>query len=383
MDNLTHSFIGLAASKAGLERLSSGTTLLCVLAANAPDADIVTLVSGRWAYLQHHRGITHSIVGTFALALALPLIFYLVDLLWARIRKGAPKVKLRGLLIASILVSATHPLMDWTNNYGVRFLLPWNSQWFYGDLVFIIDPLLWMALGGSVFLLTSKTKLQIVAWFALGLVTSYLVFFGPSDRGGLSNPIFLRAAWFSGLVALVVLFMQQAGKRWGERIPITAFAVVACYLAGLFFVHILAVRQAQFEAATIAAQSNEQVIKVAAMPTLANPLNWLVVAETDRAAYRFPMSLTGASRGSSVIRYEKPQGLSARATGEASEDSRAKVFLGFARFPIVKVVGLDCATQTLVQFADLRYTEPGRDRGTFSLELPVDCPATDVKPGSK
>src|SRR5258705_2126318 len=76
MDNLTHSLIGLAASKAGLEKLSPGTTTLCVLAANAPDSDILVLIfGGRWAFLHHHRGITHSIVGTAALALMLPLIF--------------------------------------------------------------------------------------------------------------------------------------------------------------------------------------------------------------------------------------------------------------------------------------------------------------------
>jgi inner membrane protein len=85
MDNLTHSLVGLAAAKAGLERLSPGATTLCVLAANSPDADIVTLIfAGRWAFLQHHRGISHSIVGAFALALALPLIFYLSDVLLAR-----------------------------------------------------------------------------------------------------------------------------------------------------------------------------------------------------------------------------------------------------------------------------------------------------------
>ena len=98
-------------------------------------ATYVTLIFGRWAYIQHHRGITHSIVGTLALALALPLVFYLVDVLIARARNGARRVRLRGLLLASIVVSATHPLMDWTNNYGVRFLLPWNSQmvlWRFG-----------------------------------------------------------------------------------------------------------------------------------------------------------------------------------------------------------------------------------------------------------
>jgi inner membrane protein len=52
MDNLTHSFLGLAAAKAGLEKLSPGATALCVLAANAPDADIVVLAFGdRWSFL--------------------------------------------------------------------------------------------------------------------------------------------------------------------------------------------------------------------------------------------------------------------------------------------------------------------------------------------
>src|SRR5687767_2010194 len=200
MDNLTHSFIGLAASKAGLERLSPGTTTLCLLAANAPDSDIVTVDFGRWVYLQNHRGITHSLVGTLALALALPLVFYLVDLLIARARNRQRTVRLRGLLLASIIVSATHPLMDWTNNYGVRFLLPWNSRWFYGDFVFIIDPLLWIVLGGAVFLLTSQTKRQLAGWFLIGVITSYLVFLGPASRGGLSNPTFLRLSWIVVLI---------------------------------------------------------------------------------------------------------------------------------------------------------------------------------------
>jgi inner membrane protein len=379
MDNLTHSFIGLAASKAGLEKLSPGTTTLCVLAANAPDSDILTLVFGRWSYLQHHRGITHSIVGTLALALALPLAFYLGDALLARLHNRGRKIRLRGLLIASIIVSATHPLMDWTNNYGVRFLLPWDSQWFYGDLVFIIDPFLWLALGGSVFLLTSKTKKQISVWLVIALITGYLVFFGPANRGGLTNATLLRIVWLGALVSLFILFKKRAGKRWGARIPITAFALVACYLSALCIVHALALKQAKFDATRIAAEHNEQTIDVAAMPTLANPLQWLVVLETERAAYRFNLSLRGSSAPSSMVRYERPDPLSSRAVEQASLDSRTQVFLGFARFPVVLVAGEDCATQTLVQFADLRYTEPGRSRGTFTLEVPVDCTSLDKK----
>ena len=100
MDNLTHSLVGLTAAKTGLERLSPGATLLCVLAANAPDSDIVVLAFGdRWDFLQHHRGITHAFVGTAFLALLAQLIFLGVDRLWARLSHQAPKTKLLGLLI--------------------------------------------------------------------------------------------------------------------------------------------------------------------------------------------------------------------------------------------------------------------------------------------
>ena len=36
-----------------------------------------------------------------------------------------------------------------------------------------------------------------------------------------------------------------------------------------------------------------------------------------------------------------------------------------------------CFGETLVQFADLRYTEPGAVRGNFALEIPVkEAPRT-------
>ena len=70
MDNLTHSLVGLTAARAGLEKLSPGATLLCVLAANSPDSDVIVLAfRNRWDYLQHHRGITHAVVGVIALAI--------------------------------------------------------------------------------------------------------------------------------------------------------------------------------------------------------------------------------------------------------------------------------------------------------------------------
>jgi inner membrane protein len=379
MDNLTHSLLGLAAAKAGLEKLSPGATTLCVLAANSPDADIVALIfGGRWAFLQHHRGISHSIVGAFTLALALPLVIYLGDVLLAQARKRARRINLPGLLLASLVATATHPLMDWTNNYGVRLLLPWNARWFYGDFVFIIDPFLWIVLGGSAFLLTAKTTKQIIIWAVIALVPSYLVLVGPGGPRLLANEVLLRLLWIVALIVLVSLYRRNIGGRAGAKIAITALALVTIYCAGLAVTHAVVLRQAKLEATSIANRNAEQVVDVAAMPTVANPTEWICVMETERATYRFNLSLLRSAAGSArIVRYEKPQGLDAEAVALAARDSRSQVFLGFARFPVVRVAGEDCATQTLVQFADLRYTEPGRSRGTFTLDVPVDCPTLD------
>jgi len=381
MDNLTHSLVGLAASKAGLEKLSPGATTLCVLAANSPDADIVTLIfGGRWAFLHQHRGISHSIVGVVALALALPLIFYLGDLIITRVRRRAPNVKLKGLLLASIVATATHPLLDWTNNYGIRVLLPWNRRWFYGDFVFIVDPFIWIVLGGAAFLLTSKTKKHILVWILIALIPSYLVLVGAGGPGRFANEILVRVLWIAALIILVTLYHRKIGGRRGARIAIAALATVTIYCGGLAVVHSIALRQAKIESLDIANRNGEQLLKVAAMATIANPSEWLCVMETDRATYRFNLSLARTTPGlTNIARYDKPTGADAAAVAEAARDGRAQVFLDFARFPVFRVLGENCATQTLVQLADLRYTEPGKGRGTFSLEVPVDCPVLDKR----
>jgi len=75
-----------------------------------------------------------------------------------------------------------------------------------------------------------------------------------------------------------------------------------------------------------------------------------------------------------VERFAKPTGPAEKLVEAAARDSRAQIFLGFARFPAAKLADENCLSQTLVQFADVRYTEPGSERGSFSLNVPVDCP---------
>jgi inner membrane protein len=328
LDNLTHSLVGLTAAKAGLERLSPGATVLCVLAANSPDSDIVVLLFGdRWDLLQHHRGITHSLVGTAFLALLLPLIFYGIDRGWARVRHQPPRTNFRGLLIASFIVSATHPLLDWTNNYGIRFFLPWNPRWSYGDLVFIVDPFLWLIL----------------------------------------------------VVGLLLIWRTR--NRWRSKIAFASFALVLVYCGALGFAHARAIARGTEEAERIVAPAGETISRLAAMPTLANPLRWDFVFETDKATYRFAVALNGQTPAGRMARYPKSAGSLAAALQGVSSEKPARVFLGFARFPVARLADPSCTTQTLLQLADLRYTEPGNSRGMFALELPVDCPDPAVTGG--
>ncbi|HZH92142.1 MAG TPA: metal-dependent hydrolase [Pyrinomonadaceae bacterium] len=377
MDNLTHTLVGLTAAKAGLERLSPGATALCLVAANAPDADIVAAFGGSWFYLKHHRGITHSIVGTLAIALILPLLFYGVGRVVARVRGRAPGVRLGGLVIASLLVSATHPLMDWTNNYGVRPLLPWDGRWFYGDLVYIVDPWLWLSLGGASFLLTATTRWRSVAWGALALAATVAFVVIPL-RVGMGYPLASRALWLACLAALICAHRLKLPARRGSRVALAALAFVVVYWGALGLLHGRALARAQAVAGAVAARQNESVLRVAAMPSLADPTRWRVLAETSAALYRFETSLLArvedelnAPGGSA--RFEKPQGEAAEHAARAAADERAKIFLDFARFPAARVETQNCAEEFLVRFADLRYTEPGAPRrgGNFSLEVTV------------
>jgi inner membrane protein len=373
MDNLTHSLVGLAAAKAGLEKLSPGATAVCLLAANAPDADIVVLFfSDRWGFLQHHRGITHALVGTLNLAILLPVLFYVGDLLLSKLR-GRPKhVNFKGLLIASLLVSATHPLLDWTNNYGIRFLLPWNPKWFYGDLVFIVDPFIWLALGSACFLMTSRAKVQWVAWLIVGIALSLLIV-GSARGGNLPNPWVVRSIWLGVLAGLVLIRVRKNGGYVNPRLVLSALALVVIYWCCLGVAHTMALSRARQEAAALIG-TDEQISRLAAMPTLANPLGWDCVFETNRATYRFKLQLGSGNPVTRQIRYEKPSGNLAAVLNKVSSDRRTQVFLGFARFPVARLSSEDCTTQTLVQLADLRYTEPGTQRGSFTLDLPVECP---------
>jgi len=374
MDNLTHSLVGLTTAKAGLERLSPYATVVCLASANAADADFVSLFFGdRWTLLQHHRGITHSIVGTIAIGLLIPILAFAMERIVASVTNYQSRIRLRGLLIASLIAAATHPVMDWTNNYGVRPLLPWNGRWFYGDLVFIVDPYLWLVLGGAMFLLTSSSKSKTVAWAAFATLVTALMMLASRNRDAGAAMKTAVIIWIVGMVVLASLRAMNWQKRLGRATAVAALLFALSYWGALAWMHHNAYKDTVAVANQLAAARGERLIKAAAMPMLATPFTWQCVAETDRAMYRFVIR-----RGvdpSPPTRYEKLSGQAAQLVSVAEGDRRAQALLGFARFPIERVASESCVGQTLVQFADLRYTEPGAPRGNFSVNIPVDCPS--------
>jgi inner membrane protein len=374
VDNLTHSLVGLAAAKAGLERASPYATFTCVVAANLPDIDIVTLTGGPSAYLANHRGITHSIAGALALALALPVIFYGCERLLARLRRREPRARFKGLLLCSLLLVASHPLLDWTNSYGLRPFLPWDGRWVYGDLLYIVDPWIWLVTGGACFLLTARTRPRALAWGALACVLT-LLFVSVQRRPDAGPPVAALAVWFGGVVLFIALHLSGLARRHGGRVAALALALVAAYCGALALFHHAALEDSRQAAESLAASGGERVLRVAATPALADPLAWRCFAETDRATLRFDLTLgarDAASNPRDLLRVEKPEGDEAKLVERASTDSRARVLLNFARFPVARVLPQPDGT-SLVRFADLRFTDPGtRARpGNFALDVPV------------
>ena len=259
MDNLAHSLVGLTSAKAGLERLSPYATTICVISANAADADFVSLLFGdRWTLLQHHRGITHSVVGTIAIGLMIPAIAYAIERIISSIRKRTPRMRFRGLLLASIVAATTHPLMDWTNNYGVRPLLPWSGHWFYGDLVFIADPYIWLVLGTVAFLLTSDTKRKMFGWSMIGLIATIVIGLASSQSGPEGNALRIAmAVWLLGIALAILLRRLQVLRGMGQRSAIAALAIVAVYWGVLAIAHRAAFANALSIANNVAASRGE------------------------------------------------------------------------------------------------------------------------------
>jgi inner membrane protein len=273
MDNITHTLIGalIGETVARTTRSDPGglpgevrRNMLVATAAigsNLPDIDVLySFIGAKVNYLIHHRGHSHTIVGAVLLAAA---AFAIARWLLAR-RAHAPSSKdlawLAGVLALTPLL---HIGMDFTNNYGVHPFWPLSNRWFYGDAVFIAEPLLWAACAPLALTFRSKlARFIVAAVLAIGI--------------GLAS--------FSGLVpllpavtlAVVIAAMLLLGLRARPQVALTSGIAVWITVTATFAVcsH-LAARRVDALAATLfpGARSVDRVLT----PMPANPLCWEVM----------------------------------------------------------------------------------------------------------
>ena len=164
MDNLTHGLTGALMAQTGLKKKTGLGMAALIFGANLPDLDVVGLL---WLdsneALGFRRGITHGPLGILLLPLGLAALLWLIDQLQGK-RGKRPEmrrpVSFKWLYILGTIGALSHSLMDWLNVYGVRFLYPFDTRWYYGEVLFIIDVWLWAFL--------------IVLIVGLGLVTFYV-----------------------------------------------------------------------------------------------------------------------------------------------------------------------------------------------------------------
>ena len=146
MDNLTHSLVGVLLRRTGLGNDAARPMLVCVLAANAPDLDLVMGVSAP-EYLIWHRHATHAVVAIPLMALAAVCLAWAIDRLIAWRRKTPPSPwSWRAGWLTALVPAATHPLLDGMNSYAVRPWLPFSGEWETFDTLFVIDWVIWLVL---------------------------------------------------------------------------------------------------------------------------------------------------------------------------------------------------------------------------------------------
>jgi inner membrane protein len=175
MDNLCHTLVGAALGEAGLKQRTRFGNATLMIASNLPDIDVLVFATGTPS-VAFRRGWTHGILAD---ALLPPLLAGVMLFVASRrpAPSGAPSIRPMQVLLLSYIGVILHVSMDLLNTYGVRLLMPFSQRWFYGDVLFIIDPWLWLALGTGVGLSIrrrapnwSRASLAVAAAYVLAML---------------------------------------------------------------------------------------------------------------------------------------------------------------------------------------------------------------------
>jgi inner membrane protein len=344
----------MALAAAGLRRATPLAAAALIAGANAPDIDVFSGLFGDYAPIAFRRGWTHGV-----LALALwPVVLTGLLLAWDRhVRRrrqpAAGPARAGPLLAVSAIGVVTHPALDWLNNYGLRWLMPFDGRWFYGDAVFIIDPWLWLLLGGAALLTFSKSRLARVRWAVFFALASALIFFNAA-----LVPTLAVALW---VVGLAVLGACRWRLREASGVALERAAQAALGLAVVYIVVLIgASAAARSDVRAAAAARGIEAEDISLAPAPANPFRGDVVVMT-RDHYH-----TGSFDWLATPRFVLDEVRVARPRGPlfdaAAAQRDARHYLTWARFPAIEVEALPDGGR-IVRFFDMRYRAMNRIAG--------------------
>jgi inner membrane protein len=190
----------------------------------------------------------------------------------------------------ALIAMATHPVLDYANTYGLRPFLPFNGKWYYGDTLFIIDPYFdLILLAGILAGHYFKSSMRVITWVSLALVIVYIGF-----RVELRNDARSQLA------------------RYTARLP-------------------------GFQQSAV-------------MPRMLDPWTWDGIIETTDEMRKVSIS---ALDGVGVELARMPKGHPIHVSEFAATARSASVLLGFARFPVIRVEGMQSGYR--VTFLDFRF----------------------------
>ncbi len=281
------------------------------------------------------------------------------------------------LVAVLLLTPLLHIGMDFTNNYGVHPFWPLNNQWFYGDSVFIIEPLFWAACAPLVIVFRTRP-----ARFAVLLLLATAI--------GL--------VFFSGLVprpnaiaySLIVIAMLLIGARAPAHISLAA-GIILWLGATLTFLITSQVARARVDAAVAQQFPGSALLDRVVTPMPSNPVCWevmLVQREEGDAVLRRAMLTVAPSRLSADRCLSRSLGLppTAPLVPVARADSDELKWYGQIGTPLDQLATLaqnDCEAAAALRFirapwlakikgevvlGDLRY---GREQALGFAEIAI------------
>ncbi|HYR27734.1 MAG TPA: metal-dependent hydrolase [Thermoanaerobaculia bacterium] len=305
MDPLTHTLVGanLAATRLGGKTKLGAAAL--IIGANLPDVDSIFYFTGQQDFaLWFRRGWTHGVLALVLLPVIQAAVLKLID----------RSADLRWLLALSYLAIATHPMLDWLNTYGMRWLMPFRGTWFYGDAVYIMDPWLWLILGCGWLIGRKPSPWLIGVWLFFTGAILWVV--------GRRNGQYMIVVAIVAAILLVALLWKS--KR---SFATVALIVAAVYIGGRLTLSAATAMQVR--------ASIPGIERVMTSPHPIDPTRWDVVAEVGDV-YRYGR-YTWLDRRLELNAHQIPVAKPSPEWSAAHDRWEVAGFLNWNRFPWYEV----------------------------------------------